>query len=207
MIKVIIADDHQLFRKGVKALIQSADNLKVVAEAADAPELMELLHLQPADVLLLDISLPSASGLELLEKIKVAFPNLKCIMLTMHEEKQYVVQSLQKGADGYLLKEADETELKEAINQVYEGKKYFKNRISELILESIASPASEVESLTKREKEIISMVAEGKITKEIADLLCVSVRTVETYRSRIMKKMEVSNTAEMVRLAYEKKII
>lgn len=207
MISIIIADDHQLFRKGVKALINSGENLEVVGEASDAPELLDLLHKTKTDVLLLDISLPSGSGLELLEKVKTQFPAIKCIMLTMHEERQYVMQSLKKGADGYLLKEADETELKEAIRQVYAGKKYFKNKISDLIIESIASPPSITALLTEREVEIVKMVAEGKITKEIADLLCVSVRTVETYRSKIMKKLEVSNTAEMVRLAYKHKLI
>lgn len=207
MISIIIADDHQLFRKGIKALINSGKNLEVVGEASDARELLDLLHKTKADVLLLDISLPSGSGLELLEKVKTQFPAIKCIMLTMHEERQYVMQSLKKGADGYLLKEADETELKEAIRQVYAGKKYFKNKISDLIIESIASPSSITGLLTEREVEVVKMVAEGKITKEIADLLCVSVRTVETYRSKIMKKLEVSNTAEMVRLAYKHKLI
>lgn len=207
MISIIIADDHQLFRKGIKALINAGENQEVVGEASDARELLDLLHKTKADVLLLDISLPSGSGLELLEKVKTQFPAMKCIMLTMHEERQYVMQSLKKGADGYLLKEADETELKEAIWQVYAGKKYFKNKISDLIIESIASPPSITGLLTEREVEIVKMVAEGKITKEIADLLCVSVRTVETYRSKIMKKLEVSNTAEMVRLAYKHKLI
>jgi DNA-binding NarL/FixJ family response regulator len=189
------------------ALINSGESLEVVGEASDARELLDLLHKTKADVLLLDISLPSGSGLELLEKVKTQFPAIKCIMLTMHEERQYVMQSLKKGADGYLLKEADETELKEAIRQVYAGKKYFKNKISDLIIESIASPPSITALLTEREVEIVKMVAEGKITKEIADLLCVSVRTVETYRSKIMKKLGVSNTAEMVRLAYKHKLI
>ena len=207
MISIIIADDHQLFRKGIMALINSGESLEVVGEASDARELLDLLHKTKADVLLLDISLPSGSGLELLEEVKTQFPAIKCIMLTMHEERQYVMQSLKKGADGYLLKEADETELKEAIRQVYAGKKYFKNKISDLIVESISSPSSIAGLLTEREVVIVKMVAEGKITKEIADILCVSVRTVETYRSRIIKKLGVSNTAEMVRLAYKHKLI
>jgi two-component system, NarL family, response regulator NreC len=207
MIRIIIADDHSLFRNGIKALLTPDENFTIVGEAADIPELLTLLQEIPADVLLLDISLPSGSGLELLEFVKIEFPSLKCILLTMHEERQYVMQSLKKGADGYLLKEADDTELKEAIRQVYAGKKYFKNKISDLIIESVASPTLVTGLLTEKEIEIVRMVAEGKITKEIADLLCVSVRTVESYRSRIMKKMNVANTAEMVRLAYKHKII
>jgi DNA-binding NarL/FixJ family response regulator len=207
MIRIIIADDHSLFRNGIKALLTPDENFTIVGEAADTPELLTLLHDITADVLLLDISLPSGSGLEILEILKTEFPSMKCIMLTMHEERQYVMQSLKKEADGYLLKEANDTELKEAIRQVYGGKKYFKNKISDLIIESVASPTPVTSLLTQKEIEIVKMVAEGKITKEIADLLCVSVRTVESYRSRIMKKMGVANTAEMVRLAYKHKII
>lgn len=207
MINIVIADDHKLFRNGMKALIKPGEDMAIIGEASDAKELLELLQKIKADVLLLDISLPSGSGLDLLEKVKAQFPALKCIMLTMHEERQYVMQSLKKGADGYLLKEADETELKEAIRQVHEGKKYFKNKISDMIVESISSPASITGLLTEREVEIVKMVAEGKITKEIADILCVSVRTIETYRSRIIKKLGVSNTAEMVQLAYKHKLV
>lgn len=207
MINIIIADDHQLFRNGIKALIKSDENFRIVGEASDAQELLDLLPKKKADVLLLDISLPSGSGLEILEKVKTRFPDLKCVMLTMHEEKQYVMQSLKKGADGYLLKESDESELKDAIRQVYGGKKYFKNKVSDLIVESISSPTSLSGLLTDREITIVKMVAEGKITKEIADILCVSVRTVETYRSRIMKKLGVSNMAEMIRLAHKHQLI
>ncbi len=207
MIKIIIADDHQLFRNGIKALLNPGEDLEVVGEAADVPELMTLLRQVEADVLLLDISMPSASGLEVLEKVKAQFPHLKCLILTMHEERQYVMESLKKGADGYLLKEADETELKEAIRAVYAGNKYFRNKISDLIIESVASPTPVDGLLTEKETQIVKMVAEGKITKEIADMLCISVRTVESYRSKIMKKMGVANTAEMVRLAYKQKII
>ncbi len=181
--------------------------MQVVAEAFDTQTLLEVLTKISADVLLLDISLPDGSGLEILQEIKAKYPGLKCIMLTMHQEKQYILQSVKMGADGYLLKDADEQELKEAIEQVHAGGKYYKNKISDMIVESFAAATPEKKLLTDREKQIVKMVADGKITKEIADLLCISVRTVETYRSKIMKKLEVSNSAEMVRLALKKEII
>jgi DNA-binding NarL/FixJ family response regulator len=157
-------------------------------------------------VVLLDISLSSDSGLEILEEIKLKFPDTKCIMITMHEEVQYVKESLRKGAMGYLLKESGEKELFEAIYDVQQGKKHFKNKISDLLINDISVPTEE-RLLTDRELTIVRMVADGKITKEIADKLSISVRTVETHRSKIMKKLKVSNASEMIRLAYDKKLI
>ena len=128
-------------------------------------------------------------------------------MLTMHQDVQYVLRSLKQGADGYLLKDTDEAELKEAIKEVDEGNKYFKNKISDLIVANLSGEKPPETLLSEREIEIVRLVAKGKITKEIADQLYVSVRTIETHRSRIMKKLGVSNTAEMIRYAYEKKLI
>jgi DNA-binding NarL/FixJ family response regulator len=127
-------------------------------------------------------------------------------MLTMHEEIQYVKESLRKGAMGYLLKESGEKELLEAIYNVSQGKKHFKNKISDLLINDISSPVQD-QLLTDRELTIVRMVANGKITKEIADELNISVRTVETHRSKIMKKLNVSNASEMIRLVLDKKLI
>lgn len=205
-IKIIIADDHQLFRNGLKSMLYE-EEYQIVGEASSSTELMALVENTDANVLLLDISMPEKSGMELIGKIKMEKPELKCIFLTMHEEAQYVLQSLKKGADGYLLKDSSEAELKEAINEVIKGNKYYKNKVSELIVSRLGMPDGQNKLLTDREIEIVKLVAEGKITKEIADSLHVSVRTVETHRSKIMKKLGVSNTAEMIRAVYEKKIL
>ncbi|MEM8965202.1 MAG: response regulator transcription factor [Bacteroidota bacterium] len=211
-INVVLADDHQLFRDGLKAMLQASGFINIVGEASHGSVLLTVLASQTPDIVLLDISMPqkegsAASGIDLLPTIKERFPNVKCIMLTMHEDAQYILRSLKQGADGYLLKDTDEAELKTAIQEVYEGKKYFKNKISDLIVSNLSGEKSPETLLSEREIQIVRLVAEGKITKEIADQLYVSVRTIETHRSRIMKKLGVANTAEMIRLAYEKKLI
>ena len=205
-ILIIIADDHQLFRNGLKSMLVG-DSYEIIGEASNGKELLEKLHTTHADLLLLDISMPELSGLELIEQLKDKYKGLKCIILTMHEEAQYVMESLKKGADGYLLKDSSERELKEAIAEVMRGNKYFKNKVSELLIHQISNQDHSKKILTDREIEIVRLVAEGKITKEIADELHVSVRTVETHRSKIMKKLHVANASEMIRLAYEKKLI
>ncbi|MEQ9438487.1 MAG: response regulator transcription factor [Cyclobacteriaceae bacterium] len=206
-ISVVLADDHQLFRDGMKAMLQASGFVDIVGEASHGAVLLTVLASQTPDIVLLDISMPQDSGIDLLPVIKKRFPLVKCIMLTMHDDVQYVLRSLRQGADGYLLKDADEQELKTAIQEVYEGKKYFKNKISDLIVADLSSEKPQEVLLSLREIQIVRLVAEGKITKEIADQLFVSVRTIETHRSRIMKKLGVSNTAEMIRMAYEKKLI
>jgi DNA-binding NarL/FixJ family response regulator len=206
-IRIVLADDHQLFRDGMKAMLQATGEVEVVGEASHGAVLLTVLAAQTPDIVLLDISMPPDSGIDLLPTVKARFPAVKCIMLTMHSDVQYVLRSLRQGADGYLLKDTDEEELKTAIREVYAGNKYFKNKISDLIVANLSGEPSPETLLSEREIQIVRLVAEGKITKEIADQLFVSVRTVETHRSRIMKKLGVANTAEMIRLAYEKKLI
>ncbi len=206
-IRIVLADDHQLFRNGVKAMLQATGEMEVVGEASHGAVLLTVLAAQTPDIVLLDISMPPDTGIDLLPTIKARFPAVRCIMLTMHADVQYVLRSLRQGADGYLLKDTDEEELKTAIREVYAGNKYFKNKISDLIVANLSGEPSPETLLSEREIQIVRLVAEGKITKEIADQLFVSVRTVETHRSRIMKKLGVANTAEMIRLAYEKKLI
>ncbi|MGB3851437.1 MAG: response regulator transcription factor [Tunicatimonas sp.] len=206
-IRVVLADDHQLFRDGMKAMLHASEEVEVVGEAASGPVLLTVLASQNPDIVLLDISMPPTSGIDLLPIIKERFPKVKCIMLTMHDDVQYVLRSLKQGASGYLLKEADAEELFTALREVHNGKKYFKNKISDLIVTNLSGEPSPETLLSEREIQVVRLVAEGKITKEIAEQLFVSTRTVETHRSRIMKKLGVANTAEMVRLAYEKKLI
>ncbi len=206
-IKIAIADDHQLFRNGLRALLQGEDDFEVAGEADSKDTLVELLKGGEPDIVLLDISLPDSSGLDILPIIKKDHPGVKCIMLTMHEEIQYVKESLKKGAYGYLLKDSDENELREAIYNVYEGRRHFKNKVSDLLLEDMSGPETGSPILSDREIEIVKMVADGRITKEIAEKLYISVRTVETHRSRIMKKLGAANASEMIKAAYRRKLI
>ncbi len=207
-INIIVADDHKLFRNGIEALLEDDERFHVIGGIDNRKALFELLEEHEPDIVLLDISLPNESGLDILTDIQDQFPDIKCIMLTMHQEINYVKESLRKGAYGYLLKDSGEQELKKAILDVYEGKKHFKDKISDLLVEDMSRPESNANPiLSEREVEIVRMVAEGKITKEIADKLFISVRTVETHRSRIMKKLGASNASEMINTAYKRKLI
>ena len=205
-INIIVVDDHEMFRSGMESLLRKNIDFEVYQGVGTRSELDRVLSKAPIHIVLLDISLSGESGLDLLEELTHKYPEVKFIMLTMHEEIQYVKESLRKGAMGYLLKESGEKELFESIYEVYQGKKYFKNKISDLLINDMSTPSKD-RILTDRELTIVRMVADGKITKEIADELCISVRTVETHRSKIMKKLDVSNASEMIRLASDKKLI
>ena len=205
-INIIVVDDHEMFRSGMESLLRKNIDFEVYQGVGKRSELDSVLSKEEIHIVLLDISLSGESGLDLLEELTHKYAEVKFIMLTMHEEIQYVKESLRKGAMGYLLKESGEKELFESIYEVYQGKKYFKNKISDLLINDMSTPSKD-RILTDRELTIVRMVADGKITKEIADELCISVRTVETHRSKIMKKLDVSNASEMIRLASDKKLI
>ena len=205
-INIIVVDDHEMFRSGMESLLKKNIDFSVHLGVGTRSELQGVLGSEQVDVVLLDISLSGESGLDVLEELTHKYPDVKFIMLTMHEEIQYVKESLRKGAMGYLLKESGEKELFEAIYDVHQGKKYFKNKISDLLINDISAPTQD-QILTDRELTIVRMVADGKITKEIADKLSISVRTVETHRSKIMKKLKVSNASEMIRYALDRKLI
>lgn len=204
MIKLLIADDHDLFRSGVKALLSRNENLEVVGEANNGTQLLELAAKLYPDVILADISMPEMNGLDAIKELKKIDPGVKVILLTMHEDGEYIVKGVKNGASGYLLKNADEEELVMAIKTVAKGGRYFNSKISELMMEKLSSgepDPDDYKNLTPREKEILALVAEGLSTKLIADKLYISARTVETHRVNMMKKMEVSNTAELVKKA------
>lgn len=205
-INIIVVDDHEMFRSGMESLLRKNIDFEVYRGVGTKSELDKVLSKEQINIVLLDISLSGESGLDVLEELTHKYPEVKFIMLTMHEEIQYVKESLRKGAMGYLLKESGEKELFESIYDVSGGKKYFKNKISDLLINDMSAPLKD-RILTDRELTIVRMVADGKITKEIADELCISVRTVETHRSKIMKKLDVSNASEMIRLASDKKLI
>lgn len=207
-IKIVIADDHKLFREGLKSLLVKEENFEVIGEATNGRELLDLLPDIRPDVVLIDLSMPEISGLEVLQQAKTRLPHIKFIVLTMYDDGQYVAKSVRNGAFGYLLKNADEEELKMAIRQVVlQGKKYFNPHISELLINSMAIQQPRTQNLSEREQEVLYLVAQGKTTKDIAHELFVSTRTIETHRANIMKKLEVHNTAELIKKAMELKLI
>lgn len=207
-IKIIIADDHQLFRNGIVSILQKDNDFEVVAEAADGKELLNLLQNTEVDVVLVDLSMPGMSGQDVISNAKNLYPATRFIVLTMHDEGQYVVKSVRNGAHGYLLKNVDENELKTAIKEAYAGRKYFNRHITELMINNMGVVENQEENeLTPRELEVLKMVSEGKITKEIANQLSVSTRTIETHRVNMMKKLGVQNTAELITKAAKLNLI
>jgi len=210
-IRIILADDHILVREGFKSLLSKKKDFEVVGEAENGTALLNLIENLSADVLLVDISMPQLNGIEAISQMKKINQNLKFIMLTMHEEAEYILKSIQAGANGYLLKNVEPDELENAIRTVAAGGKYFNSTISNIMIENLSKVSEpgkeELSELTAREKEILQYVADGLSTKLIADKLSISARTVETHRVHIMKKLQVNNGAEMVKRGLEQKII
>ncbi|SPD74909.1 Oxygen regulatory protein NreC [uncultured Desulfobacterium sp.] len=205
--RIMLADDHVLFRQGIKNILENAVDLTVVGEAGDGIKLLELLKKTIADLVVLDISMPNLRGIEAAREIKAVSPDTKVLILTMHREKEYVYHAVSAGAEGYLLKEDADTELFAAIENIRKGKPYISPLLSgELTREFIqasrkGSPLSPSTPLTLREREILKLIAEGASNKDIADLLYISIRTVENHRANIMRKLGIKQTANLVKYA------
>lgn len=210
-IKVLVVDDHQLFREGIVTLLFSADNIEVVAQAEDGLDAIEKAKHYKPDVVLLDITMPRMNGIEATKKLKALMPGIKIVSLSMHSEKQYVKGVLEAGADGYLLKNCTYRQLTDAIQSVCDGKKYLSEDITGMVisgyLEPSSSEASEYERLSIREKEIFHLFAEGKSTREISELLFISVKTVNTHKQNILEKLELKSNTDLVKYALKNGLI
>ena len=205
---VVVTDDHALFRQGLKNLIDGVDDLAVVGEAGDGLELLKLLKSahQPPHLIILDISMPNLRGIEAISEIRVIHPGVKILVVTMHKDKEYLYQALAAGADGYFLKKDADTELFAAIEKIRKGRIYVSPHLSEKLedgWERIRRGLGK-SVLTNRETEVLKLIAEGKANKEIADVLFISVHTVERHRANIMAKLDLKNTADLVRYAIQK---
>ena len=212
--RIVLADDHVLLRQGLKRIIDEMAGMEVIGEADDGLKLLSLLKKVTPHMVVLDISMPNLRGLEAIHEIKNVYPDIKILMLTMHKEKEYIHQAVSAGADGYLLKEDADKELFSAIEKIRMGKMYLSPILSEDLAGEWAGvrrgermPSLEFEPLTTREREVIKLIAEGKSSKEVADLLFISARTVERHRANIMSKLKLKNTADMVKYAIQKKYI
>jgi DNA-binding NarL/FixJ family response regulator len=208
MIKIIIADDHQLFRDGLKALISGQPDFLILGSVGNGQELVEALERGPLpDVVLLDLSMPVIDGFEVLRQVKGKFRSVRFIVISMHDDGIYISKCVRSGAHGYLLKNTDNEELFTALRKVYEGEKYFNDEIKELMIQNLALEGDNYRPLSDRESQVLVYVSQGKTTKEIASILFVSVRTVETHRVNMMKKLEVQNTAELISKATQLRLI
>jgi len=210
---IVIAEDHTILREGLKLILSTQPDLKVVCEAGDGLEAIRSAQTHSPDLVLMDLSMPRMTGLDAIKEIKRVSPQTKIIVLTVHKAEEYILATLKAGADGYVLKEAHSTELLTAIRHVLDGRRYLSPSISGTIIDDLleGKKASEVrsswETLTQREREILKLIAEGHKNKEIADLLCISVKTVEKHRANLMEKLGLHNVASLTALAAEKGLI
>jgi len=210
-LSILLADDHVMFRRGVRRIIQGMDAVEVVGEASDGFELLELLKKTAPDLVILDISMPNLRGLEATREIKIINPKVKVLILTMHKDREYLYHAFTAGAEGYLLKEDADSELLAAIDTLRQGGTYISPLLSpqlaDLLMEQ-AQPAGKPwfskEPLTVREREVIKLIAEGKSSKEIGGLLFISSRTVQHHRANIMRKLNLKKTADLVKYAIQK---
>lgn len=213
--RIIIADDHSVVRSGLRLLLQSSPDFTVVAEAEDGEEAVALVDRHKPDVVIMDISMPKLNGIEATGIMKQSSPDLKIIILTVHEDEEYVYQMLRAGASGYVLKSAGKKEIFAAIESALSGERFFSPGISKLIIEGFIKRDKEQlqaqeqlqshskQQLTKREIEVLQYIAQGFTNRKIAEALFLSIRTINTHRTNLMQKLDIHDTARLVRYAIE----
>lgn len=210
-IKVLIADDHAIMREGIRALLALSDNVEVVGEAADGRETVEKARQLAPDVVLMDIVMPLMDGLEATRRIRKERPNIKILVLTQHDNKEYVLSSVKAGADGCISKKAVASELVSAIEAVFRGDSFLYPSVARVLIDDYlvhtAGETDPYERLTDREREVLKLVAEGRTNQEIADILVLSVKTILGYRARVMEKLDIHNRTELVKYAIRKGLI
>jgi DNA-binding NarL/FixJ family response regulator len=206
-IRVVLADDHQLVRQSLKALLER-EGFQVAGEASDGQEALRLVPTVCPDVAILDISMPTLNGLDAARELKKSSPKTKTILLTQHDEDQYVTEALRAGVRGYVLKNQAATDLVHAIQQVCRGEIYLSPSISRTVVEAFLSKtALPTDPLTSRERQILQLIGEGKSSKELAALLGISVKTAESHRTRLMRKLDIHELASLVRYAIRRGLV
>jgi DNA-binding NarL/FixJ family response regulator len=209
MIRIVIADDHTIMREGLKRILDGAEDVEVVGEAVDGFEALAQVRRGGFDLLLLDLSMPGRSGVDLIHQIKDEAPKLAVLILTMHEEEQYAVRAIRAGAQGYVTKESAGTQLVSAIRKVASGRPYISMEVAEQLALNIMLPHEKLlhEQLSDREFEVFSMLVGGKSITDIADALHLSVKTVSTHKTRIMLKMGMNSLSDMVQYAVAHRLL
>lgn len=210
---VVIVEDHKLFREGLKSMLSRRDDLDVIGEAEDGLEALRIIKHHTPDLLLLDLSMPRLSGISVMKDAKSQFPDIKILALTIHESDQYVLEAFDAGADGYCIKDASRAELMLAISSVLEGKTYISPGIADTVMKGYLDDRKRLktkspwDTITQREREVLKLLAEGYLNKEIASLLHISVKTVEKHRANIMNKVDLHNASALTAFAIEKGLI
>ncbi|MGD8521829.1 MAG: response regulator transcription factor [Desulfobacterales bacterium] len=212
-INIVLAEDHTILREGLKALLSANPKFKIIGEAEDGREAVRCVEKMHPDLMLMDLSMPRMSGMEAIGEIKRRYPGTKIIALTVHKTEEYLHTTLQAGANGYVLKDATHDELVLAINNVMKGKSYLSPGVSEKVIEGYLErkegqmPDSPWETLSQREREVLKLIAEGYKNKEIAEDLCISLKTVEKHRANLMKKLDLHNAAALTIYAMQKGLV
>ena len=211
--RIVIAEDHTILREGLRAILSSNSEFEIVGEAEDGREAIRCVENINPDLVLMDLSMPRTNGLEAIKEIKKQNPEIKVMALTVHKTEEYILEALKGGADGYVLKDATQAELVLAIKNVLMGKRYLSPDISEKVIEGYLEGRKTVkttsawDTLTQREREILKLIAEGFKNKEVADYLCISLKTVEKHRANLMKKLDLHNAAALTAFAMEKGLV
>lgn len=208
-IHVLIADDHAIVRQGLKQILSETDDLVVTGEADDGANALQLARQQPWDVFLLDVSMPNRNGIDTLKQLKKEFPRLPILILSMHPEEQYAVRALKAGAAGYLTKQSAPEQLVTAIRQVAGGKKYVSAAVAQQLIEALSDDTDKLphERITDREYQVLVMISTGNTLTQIAENLNLGVATVSTYRARLLEKMGLKSTAEIIRYGLENGLV
>ncbi len=209
MLRILIADDHPVFRQGLRQILNEASDMVVTDEVSDGLEVLGRVRAGCCDVILLDISLPGRNGIDILKQLKKERPRLPVLILTMHPEEQYAIRALKAGASGYLTKESTPDELITAIRKVSAGGKYVSSSLAETLAYELGRMDEKAphETLSDREYQIMLLIASGKTVTEIAESLSLSIKTVSTYRSRILEKMRMKNNAELTYYAIKNQLV
>jgi DNA-binding NarL/FixJ family response regulator len=210
MIKVLLADDHSIVRAGLRRIIEDSGEMEMIAEAADGREALRKAHEHLPDVAVIDISMPNCDGLEVIRLLHNDYPKLPILVLTMHEEGQYVVRAIEAGAMGYITKQSAPEQLVKAIRKVHDGHRYLTDEAAEALALRVAKGThgrSPLDTLSMRELQVLRRLALGNTNREIARAYHISIKTVDTYRSRILKKLDLRNNADLSRFAIQNGLI
>jgi len=211
--RIILAEDHTILREGLRSLLASSQDLEIVGEAEDGREAVQLAEELKPDLILTDLSMPRMNGMEAIKEIKARSPDTKILVLTVHKNEEYILATLQAGANGYLLKESTHAELLIAVHHVLKGSRYISPGIADKVLEGYLQGRKTLknrtsyDTLTKREREVLKLIAEGYTNKSIADQLCISIKTVEKHRTNLMEKLNLHNVQALIIFAIEKGLV
>ncbi|RZB33963.1 MAG: hypothetical protein SRB2_03356 [Desulfobacteraceae bacterium Eth-SRB2] len=210
MISVLLADDHNIVRAGLRRIVEESEDMEVIAKADDGKEAIRQVHKNLPDVAVIDISMPGMDGLEVIRQLRSFYPELPIIILTMHEEEQYVVRAIEAGAMGYITKRSAPEQLVKGIRKVHAGFRYLTEEVVELLALRVARGSDGrtlLDILSMRELQVLRRLASGHTNREIAESYCISIKTVDTYRARLLKKLNLRNNAEFSRFAIQNKLI